>query len=307
MIHLLNPNPALDFDFRLSEPASGKIGSVESFSVSPGGKAMNVACFLRELRVPAVLWAPFGEKEATQALYFHLTRPKKLRVEWVRDESPVRANVVLRNSKESAKFNHAGFPINPREWNRRLRKSLRKGDWLVLTGRLPEKNTGLYAEWIKRWNAQGVRTLLDASGLGLKKAMAQRPWFLKVNLDEFNGIWPAACPTLDKAATQIPKLRAQGIRHGAITHGAEGALAWEDGLVLGLRNAAPLKRRLVVGAGDGFLAGYLAASQNQLAFADRCRWASAAARVVAQSGIEGFTRAAFQKALGQVRLLEIHA
>jgi fructose-1-phosphate kinase PfkB-like protein len=307
LIHLLNANPALDFEFRLAEPASGKIGAVESFSISPGGKALNVACFLRELRAPATLWAPAGEKEATQVLYFHLTRPKKLRMEWVPDKSPVRANVVLHNSRESAKFNHSGFPINPKQWNRRLDRLLRKGDSLVLTGRLPEKNAGLYGEWIKKWGGRGVRVALDASGLGLKKGLAQKPWFLKVNLDEFNGIWVPACPSLSKAAIQIPMLRKRGILHGAITHGAEGALAWEGDYVLGVRNIKPIQRPLVVGAGDGFLAGYLAAFHLKLNFADRCRWASAAARVVAEKGIGGFSRKAFQKALPQVRVMEIHA
>ncbi|HET9870687.1 MAG TPA: PfkB family carbohydrate kinase, partial [bacterium] len=285
MIHLLNANPALDFDFKLSDPASGKIGAVESFTVSPGGKALNVARFLKALRVPARLWVPSGEREATQVLYFHLARRKDLSVQWVPQEGPVRANVVLHNSGGSAKFNHSGFPLSAAPWDRLLARRLRPGDLLALTGRLPAQNAGLYAGWIKTWQPKGVRVALDASGEGLRRAMAQRPWFLKVNLDEFNGAWAPACPTLTRVAAQVPKLRRKGLIHGAVTHGAEGALVWEGGRVLGVKNAAVKDRKLVVGAGDGFLAGYLAAVQAKLDLADRCRWASAAARVVAEKGI----------------------
>ena len=60
MIHLVTLNPALDLDLSLKDPASGKIGKVLESDVEAGGKALNVARFLRKEKIKSKIWMGTG-------------------------------------------------------------------------------------------------------------------------------------------------------------------------------------------------------------------------------------------------------
>src|SRR5579859_783254 len=138
MIHLVTLNPALDFRFRLEDPAYGKIGKVAQADVSAGGKALNVSRFLTRLGVRSTTWLGTGGGEhPTHVLYRALLKSENLQARFLSQDVPIRFNLVMDAKGHSRKYNHPGFktdlPSLPV-----LSKAVKPGDFLVLTGRLPE-------------------------------------------------------------------------------------------------------------------------------------------------------------------------
>lgn len=306
MIHLVTLNPALDIDLELENPSAGKIGKVIEASIAPGGKAINVARFLRAAKVPLTIWLGTGAgTHPTHVLYRTLLVKKKLKVRFLSDETPIRFNVVLHEKSESKKFNHPGFETHFPHFDQLL-KAVKKGHLLVLTGRLPQGvDEFLYASWIDIFNRKGVRTIVDTSGVPLALALRSKPWFFKINRHEISEIIPKR---LTGSKSIIAWVRnnwvKKGFGHGAITDGASGAICWRYPEAYWVRGMNA-KRPIVVGAGDGFLAGYLNGFHSGKTFKESARLAAAFGAAVASVGINCFSKKDAQRLLKSVRIRRV--
>ena len=303
MIHLVTLNPALDLDFVLKKTIHGKIGEVLEARVAAGGKALNVARFLKKFRVPFQIWiGTGGGQHPTHVLYRSLLDREGLKARFLSDKAPIRFNVVIENGKNAGKYNHPGFEMELTAFGQ-LQKTVKKNDLLVLTGRLPQGvNPALYGAWIKSFNRIGARTVVDTSGQALNHALVAHPWFFKVNLFEMEeGLNRQYIGTLKRVKRFIPSLRETGLIHGAVTQGFHGAILWNEEEAVEVKT--PMKvRGLVVGAGDAFLAGYLKGFSARKSFLECAKLACAAGTTVALSGIGGFNNSLFQKQLKKVKV-----
>lgn len=301
MIHLFSPAPALDLEVETHSPVAGKIGVLNRFSFSPGGKAVNVARYLKAWRIPYRLFlGAGGGEDATHTLYDSLLQKEGLKASYLDALSPIRLNLVEHRNGVSEKFNHPGFSLPEKalgDYERWVLSKLRRNDVWLLTGRIPK---GLAEKrlqgWVRRLEGRGVRCVLDTSGSALSELLSTRPFFLKVNLQEMGEALGQRLDSLSRIYEILPKLQARGLYHGAITDGSRGAVVWEGAEVVWVRsprlNECP---PLVVGAGDAFLAGYLKAWREKLPLRERARWASASGAVVAEKGIGGFTSSSVQR------------
>ncbi len=291
MIHLVSLNPALDLFFDLEKPAFGKIGKVINAKVEPGGKALNVARFLKKSKTPSTVWLGTGGGfEPTHVLYRSLLAQEKLKAFFLSRKTPIRLNLVTQIHRESQKYNHPGFETDLNGFSRLLAK-VQKNDTLVLTGRLPSGvNDSLYASWIETFNRKGVKTVVDASGKSLLHAIKAKPWFFKSNLFEISEALGQRIQNLKQAQELVRKnWLKNNFRHGALTDGPSGAILWKDQKCY-LIQTPKVTKALVVGAGDGFLAGYLYGLRNGKSLKEAAAWAGAFGVMVAASGIQGFSR-----------------
>jgi 1-phosphofructokinase len=289
MIHLVTLNPALDLELDLKDPVSGKIGEVLKSDVEAGGKALNVARFLREGKIKFKIWlGTGGGSHPTHVLYRSLLSREGLVPRYLSSKTPIRLNVVVEKSGKTRKYNHHGFELDLTDFGR-LDKGLKKEDLLVLTGRLPQgMNPELYGSWIRAFGRKGVKTLVDTSGLALRKALDARPWFFKVNLFELSGALGRKFSSLDQVASRIPAFLKSGLSHGSVTNGSEGALLWKGPVSCRVRSTQKIKNHMVVGAGDGFLAGYIKGLQTRKSFPECAKLACATGTAVAKTGIMEF-------------------
>jgi len=190
---------------------------------------------------------------------------------------------------KAEKFNHPGFELDLTSFGQ-LYRSVGRKDLLVLTGRLPQgMNPALYGSWVKAFGHKDVRVAVDTSGKPLEWALKTAPWFFKVNLYELS----EALKIKVTALAQVPRLLKSrflphGLIHGAITDGPKGAIVWENSLVYSVRPPKVRTQKLIVGAGDAFLAGYLADWKRGKDLKERARWACATGTTVASTGIMGF-------------------
>ncbi|MGH7739765.1 MAG: 1-phosphofructokinase family hexose kinase [bacterium] len=305
MIHLVSLNPALDFFFTLEKSKTGKVGTLQKSSAQAGGKALNVARFLRSMRVPAVTWlGTGGGSDPTHIFFQSLLNQERLKVRYLSALAPIRFTAVLSKEKKYEKYNHPGFGSDLPFFGKLL-ESVKRGDRLILTGRLPAgMSEALYASWIKLFQNRAVQVGLDVSGLPLAKALAQRPWFFKVNLFELRDALQMQARGLKELSKLIPQLIRRGLLHGAVTHGAEGALVWNGPESYWVRSSRKVKG-MVVGAGDGFLAGYLKGLQSRKSFKESIRLACATGTTVAQTGIMGFNLKTLSGNLKTVKIVSL--
>ena len=303
MIHLVTLNPALDLELDLREPARGKIGEVLFSGLEAGGKALNIARFLGKFRVPLTAWlGTGGGSHPTHVLYRSLLEREGLKVRFLSAQAPLRLNVVVREGKKSRKYNHPGFELDLVSFGQ-LDRAVKRSDLLVLTGRLPRgMNPSLYASWVTSFQRKGVRVIVDASGVALRQALLAKPWFFKVNLFELSEAFGQKFTRLAQVVKFWPKLIKAGLPHGAVTNGAEGALIWVGSEKCLVKSTRKVKSSIVVGAGDGFLAGYLRAFSAGKNFWDCARVACATATVVAQTGIQGFEGPLVNKMVKSVKV-----
>ncbi len=292
MIHLVSLNPALDLFFDLEKPLSGKIGKVTRARVEPGGKALNAARFLKKFNIPSSVWlGAGGGNHPTHVLYRALLAQENLKVSFLNQKTPIRFNLVTRTNREAHKYNHPGFPTESRGFSRLLAQ-VKKNDTVVLTGRLPQGvPETLYVSWIKTLNRRGVQTIIDTSGKPLLYALKAGPCFFKSNLFEISEALDRPIQDLKQALAFVKKNRQRkGFQQGALTDGASGALVWNEGECYRVQ-PPKISSPLVVGAGDGFLAGYLYGSRLGNRLNVSAAWAGAFGAAVAASGIQGFTQA----------------
>lgn len=303
MIHLVTLNPALDLSLHLQEPLSGKIGKIPESDMEAGGKALNIARFLKPAGIPVTLWLGTGGGEhPTHVLYRSLLKKEGLTARFMSAIAPIRMNAIVENEKLSKKYNHPGHKLPPGIFFKLL-PAVARTDLVVLTGRLPKgMKDSIYAGWIGVFNRRGVRTVVDTSGKPLKDALEAKPWFFKVNRFELSEALGRKFTSLADIAKALPGLLKSGLTHGAVTNGPEGALLWREGEVLKAASAQKVGRAFVVGAGDGFLAGYLKGIEAKKDLADCARLACAFATVVAMKGIKGFDTGS---AVGQFKKVKV--
>jgi tagatose 6-phosphate kinase len=156
-------------------------------------------------------------------------------------------------------------------------KSLAKADCVVLGGSLPEAvSPSLYATLVAEANQQGVPTVFDASGQGLRLGLQASPTIAKPNqqeIGELTGEIPGDLPTAYRLGQA---LRQQFGVQLVVTLGKLGALA-----LLSQRTyyIPPIKVPVVstAGAGDAILAGLALGMARQQPVEESLRLAFAAA------------------------------
>ncbi len=136
---------------------------------------------------------------------------------------------------------------------------LHPGDTLVLSGSVPPSLPDTTYERLLSLLPAGVRTVVDAEGELLRKALPHRPFLIKPNLRELEGLCHTALSPTDQNAisTCAARLQEQGAQNVLVSLGPAGALLRTgEGRVLTC--PAP-QGRLVnsVGAGDSMVAGFL--------------------------------------------------
>lgn len=259
MIYTVTLNPALDCFLRPEEFTPGRVCRYDSARFLPGGKGINVSLLLMGLGVPttaAGIAAGFTGRELT-ALLERAGCPADF---VMLDSGNTRVNIKIlpKNQPETA-LNGGGPHVaieDLRPLEHRL-GGLREGDFLVLSGSVPETLPfDVYAR-LMRAAPKGVEAVVDTSGPALPEALCERPFLIKPNLEELGEIFGVELGGAKDAVSYGKRLQEMGARNVAVTLGGGGALLLtQDGRVLE-RTALPGREVSSVGAGDSFVAGFL--------------------------------------------------
>jgi len=281
------PNPAIDRLYELDRLDRDAINRPRTETLVAGGKGLNVARAAIALGAEVSAVALFAghagrwmeETLATEGIHGR----------WAWADGETRTCLAIHDAADGSltELNEAGPSLTEETWVgfvAAFRAELETGavGLATISGSLPPgaPADGL-VELASSATEAGIPIALDAGGEALRRALAVRPWLVKLNVAE-------AAVTLGQrigdGATSgedvLETAREIAARtHGAvvITRGLDGAIALgPDGAAY--RVGPPASRgSYPVGSGDAFLAGVTHATMAGRSFVDALRLGSAAA------------------------------
>lgn len=282
MIFTVTLNPSLDYIVRTHRLTPGALCRTQDEVLYPGGKGVNVSLMLARLGLPSRATGFLAGD--TGALFERLLQSPFITQDFVQlPAGRTRINVKVRADGET-ELNGAGPAVGEDALSAlgaRL-DALQPGDWLVLSGSVPPGlPANIYARLISRAAKKGAKTVVDASGDALTRALSSSPALVKPNLDELRAFAGRPLRTHEEIAQAAGELQRAGAKAVLVSMGGAGALLLPEQGDMLLADAPKGEARGTVGAGDAMVAAYLAASARGLSAADTLRYAVAAGSAAA--------------------------
>ena len=250
--------PTLDHIAIVPDVSLGKAHRLESVTLLPSGKALNVARSLKSLGAPvrvAALLAGHNGRWIEEAL-------KQLDISvqaaWMGGENRLAYSVYDPRQESLTEFiEDTDGPVTVDEWHelhRLVMEMLPGACALILAGRAPRgaPEDG-YKHLVELAHTAGLPVFMDCYGPLLEHAIPASPVLLKVNQREAGSLSGAVPHTPAECAAVAQQLSASGIQQVIITLGGGGAIAVGPH---GTWQALPPKLRgAAIGSGDAMLAG----------------------------------------------------
>jgi 1-phosphofructokinase len=257
MIYTCTITPSLDYTTYLPEFSSGKLNRAEEVYYYPGGKGINVSRVLRRLEVDNIALGFAGG--FTGDYIQHYLHQEGIHTDFIQTEEITRINVKIKADGET-ELNGPGPDISLEQQQQLISKvqRIKKGDWFVLAGRLPESiPQKFFGQLAAICNDNGVRFVLDTSGPALKELIDMKPFLIKPNEQELGELFDTKIADKQQALHFARKLVAKGVEHVIVSMGGEGALLVTKDIAV---SAEAPKGKVVntVGAGDSLVSGFLA-------------------------------------------------
>lgn len=259
MIYTVTLNPALDYIMHVEHFEKNRINKTSSELLLPGGKGINVSIVLHNLGMSSTALgfiAGFTGQEIRRKLQGLGVTDDFIEL----PDGHSRINMKI-CSHEETELNGMG-PIIDEPSLLKLYTQLDRlvtGDVLVLAGSIPASlPDSIYQDIMKRVEAKGVMTIVDARKDLLENVLELRPFLIKPNnfeLAELFGLeelWDK-----QEVLRYAKKLQERGARNVLVSMAGAGAvLAAEDGNTY--ESPAPDGTVInSVGAGDSMVAGFL--------------------------------------------------
>ncbi len=286
MIITVSLNPAIDRILDVPGFRAGRTLMGRVVAVVPAGKGLNVSRYLDALGVPSVAAAFVGERE--RAFYEESLAGTRVTLAFVPVASPTRVHTTIlgERGRPETHIRVKGFAVtaaNRAALARVLRAYARPGNTFVFSGSPPNGfSPAAFARLLRALARPGAQVVVDASGPALRAAARAGVDVLSPNEDELREV-TGARDALAGARRLLKRVGAVAVKRGA----KGGLLVTREGA---WSASAPVPRarvRNTVGAGDAFLAGFLAAREKGASDADCLSAAVAAGAAAVSAGVVG--------------------
>ncbi len=293
-------NPCIDKTIVVDELREGYTSQVIRATKQMAGKGINVAIGLKHLDVSTKCLVLGFEEESRrmEELFWREKIPCRI----VQAKGGYRENIKIfnENTKQMTECNERGYIEDLSAMDRIfevLSHGLNYAELLVISGSVPiPVSPNCYAEMIQKATIKEVPCILDASGELLLKGVAEKPFLIKPNLEEFMSTFGCKKNEVERKAS---RLVASGVKNVCISMGAEGAMLVNQS---GIKRIPALNVDVcsLQGAGDAMVAGICKALyEDREDLMLEYGMAMAAATVVLE-GTDMGTGDTFQKFLDQI-------
>jgi len=266
MIVTITLNPSLDRILEIRGFAAGATLKARTIRFQPAGKGVNVSRCLWRLGHASIATGFLGEGE--QAAYSRSFAGTGVRLDFVSLAAETRRNTTIRDPENGTEthIREEGFSVGESDLaalERKLEQLAKPGDTVLFSGSLPPRMPpGRLARLVRQCKSAGCVVAVDTSGPALAEAVGCGCWLAKPNLDELREL--TGRPVASDAEIP-PAARAvlRSVEVLLVTMGEQGAYCFSGDSAWKARVAVENARNSV-GAGDAFLAGFLAAHDNGL-------------------------------------------
>jgi len=284
MIITVTLNPSLDRTIELDSLAQGCVQRVTAARLDPGGKGVNVARALLANGIPSRAVLPVAGVEGDQLVA--LLEHEGVDVAVVPVLGHTRSNITIAEANGTVtKLNEPGASLCANDLEALAKNVLAAAapnSWVVLCGSLPPGlRAEAFATLTHRFVAAGLRVVVDTSGPAFQAAVGVGPELVKPNAEELAEAVGRPLHSQSEVIAAARELQDLGARSVLVSLGAAGAILVDEAVMVGESPVA--EPRSSVGAGDAFLAGFLAGqyhgASRRDAFAEALAWGAAAVQL----------------------------
>ena len=265
MIITVTLNAAIDKSLSVPNFRLGRRHRTVEQRTAAGGKGVNVARALKSLGQPVIATGFAGGPTGTR-IVDQLTEESILNdFVRIREESRTNTAVYDPTTGEQTEINERGPAVSAKEielFRDKLLYLARGADMVVMAGSLPRGvETDVYAGFVRDLRKLGVLTMIDTDGEPLRHAVRAEPDVISPNVLEAEELVGHEFNDDEDRLIAVGEMVEQGAREAIMTL-ADGCVASVkvDGQSTRFRvSITPRETVAGVGAGDAFLAGYVAA------------------------------------------------
>ena len=264
MIITVTLNAAIDKSLSVPSFQLGRRHRTVEQRTMPGGKGVNVARSLKTLGQPVIATGFAGGPTGTRIV--EALTQESILSDFVRISEDSRTNMAVHDPTTGAQteINERGPEVSPAEvelFRDKLLYLARGAAIVVFAGSLPRGvDPAIYAELIRELRAMNVTTIVDAEGEPMRLAVRAEPTVISPNVAEAEELVGHEFHEEQDRVVAISELCELGAREAIVT--------LPDGCIANVRRdgarelvrvwIAPREAVATVGAGDAFLAGYVA-------------------------------------------------
>ena len=265
MIITVTLNTAIDKTLAVPNFRPGRRHRTVEQTTMPGGKGVNVARVLKALGQPVIATGFTGGATGTR-IVDQLTQLSVLSdFVRIREESRTNTAVIDPTTGEQTEINERGPSISEQEVELFCDKLLylAKGASLcVFAGSLPrDVDTDIYAGLIRELRRLGVTSIVDTDGDPMRRAVRAEPDVISPNVIEAEELVGHEFNEEEDRVIAVREMVNLGAREAIMTlpDGCVASILVDGAPVLHRVWIEPREAVAAVGAGDAFLAGFVAA------------------------------------------------
>lgn len=244
-------NPAYDLIGLIQDKINiGEVNSVNTLSLHPAGKGVNVANVLTRLGYSVTVTGYLGD--GNESGFMKMLKNNEIIDSFVRIEGNTRTNITITDKSGSTNLNFNGFCVTSQKdingLNDRIDMLLSDTayDFITVNGSLPVGfGTIDFVRLLKRIRGQAKNILLDTSGRALAAGIEAKPDFIKPNQKELDEL----CCLTGKKVEDL------GIQNIIVSKGEKGAEWITPDERISCRSQPVADIVSTTGAGDAMVAG----------------------------------------------------
>lgn len=314
MIAAVCMNPCFDRTVEVDGIRIGEVNRVRASRMDVGGKGVNVARAASRLGLDTLCVGVMGRENAQR--YTDMMEEEHIAHRFMEIDGSIRTNmkIVSRNGKPVTEINDVGAPMTGEDVAHFLSLAVsaaKDSDWCVLTGSIPPGcPQTVYRDLIDALG--GERCVLDADGETLVLGCEARPFLIKPNLSELEGIMGMPMNDLGDVMEGAKRFLDMGVQNVVVSMGSEGAvLVVQDaksplGSLAYFAPAIDVEVKSTVGAGDAMVSGLLYGLERTGDIREAFRFGVAAGTAsVMTEGTQMIRLSDFEALLDQVLVQEV--
>jgi len=309
MIATITLNPSLDITITVHGLVVDETNRWTSSRLYAGGKGINVSRAIYEMGGRSVAYGFIGGSPGRQVEI--MLDAEGVPFSFNPIEHETRTNFIITDTKTSqqTRIDAPGPRISKKEFDRFHRKIMQiqpQPDLVVVGGSVPPGlPVNIYYDMIREAWEFKVRSILDSEGQWLEEGIKAKPYLIKPNVHEAEGLLKRELPTEEAIIDAALDLLEMGIGIAVISRGKDGLVAATK---KSLVKAVPpeVKVRSAVGAGDCTIAGLALKIVKNEPLIEACRLAVAmGTAAVLTPGNELCHRADVERLLPEIKVWEV--
>ena len=309
MIATITLNPCLDEHITVHGLVVEETNRWAKLYRYAGGKGIDVSRAIHEMGGRTIAYGFIGGPEGRAVEI--LLDEEGVTFGFTPIKQETRTNFIITDTKttQQTRIDAPGPRISKRELERfyqKMRRIQPNPDLIVAGGSVPPGiPANIYYDIILEAKGYGIKTILDSEGRWLEGGVKAKPYLIKPNVHEAEGLLKTKLPTEEAIIEAALNLVEMGIEIAVISRGKEGIIAaTKENMVKAV--PPPVKIRSAVGAGDCTIAGLALKLVNGEPLVEACRLAVAmGTATVLTPGTELCHRADVEKLLPRIIVSEM--